>query len=229
MPKLFVSLSLVTTGVLFLFPGGRANCQDFKKARNTHTPPRSLFDMYGVHANTSIDMDWQNRFVKESVKESPAALPSAPLIATNTNVSGGPAGTEEMYVYRNGTDHCVSAAVYSSWSTVFDKTIVTGPGSKYLQIIYTTQANVNDGVDVDGLAFQCLVTQGSTTVSSSNTDTLPFLLARTTNGKGNSVVVTYSGYVAVDPSTSTHVLIQVTAGISGTLASACANNLILRY
>lgn len=222
------STLLGTVVMMILSAGQPAEGQDRQKSRPMHHfPPRSLFDMYGVHAGIAPDMEWQNRFVKEA----PATPPPSPLIASNTNVSGGPAGTEEMFVYRNDpTGQCVTATLYPTFATVFDQTITTGPGSKFLQVIYTTQANVNNGSvgDVDGPAFQCLVTQG-TTVPCSNTENIPFLVSRTTDGKGTAAVVTYAGYVAVDPSTSTRVQIQVTVGISGTVAQACYNNLILRY
>ena len=218
-----------TVAMLMLCIGQSAVGQELQKSRPVHKfPPRSLFDMYGVRAGVAPDMEWQSRFVKEAS----ATPPPSPLIASNTNVSGGPVGTEEMLVYRDApTSNCVTAALYPSFSTVFDKTFTTGPGSKFLQVIYTTQANVNDGGVgvVDGPAFQCLVTQGATTVPCANTDLLPFLIARTSDGKGNSVVTTYSGYVAVDPSTSTRVQVQVAVGISGTISQVCANNLILRY
>lgn len=225
---------LGTTAMLLLCSGQWAEGQDLQKSRPMKNyPPRSLYDVFGVYANTAPDMEWQSRFATAA----PTVSVALPLISSNstTPVAGGPPGTQEMLVYRNApTSHCVTAALYPAFATVFDYTFTTGPGSKYLQINYTAQANINDvaGV-VDGPAFQCLVSQttaGVTTiVPCSNTELLPYLLARTIDGRGGSVVTTYSGYVAVDPSTVTRVQIQVAAAVSSTVAKVCGNNLTLRY
>lgn len=213
----------------------QAGNQHISKTRPAHQSPRSLFDMFGVRANTTPDLEWQAKYVKD-ITSIPTPFAPAPLIASNTDISGGPAGRVDMFVFRNNpTNDCVTAALYNGnptgWSTVFDKTFNTGPGSSYLRVTYTAQAVLDDGGvgGFDGIALQILVTQGLTTVACSNTDRLPYLLTRSYDGKGNKVLTTYSGYVAVDPNVNTRLQIQVAVGVSGTVGQVCDNNLIISY
>lgn len=203
-----------------------ADDRQIQKSRPEQPTPRSLFEMFGVRANTAPDLEWQAKYVKET-NNIPAP---SPIIASNTNISGGPAGRVDMFVYRNTpTNDCLTATVYNTWTTVFDQNFTTGPGSNYLRVTYTCQAVIGDGPVFDGIALQILVTQGVTTVPCSNTDRLPYLLSRGYSGNGNKLITTYSGYVAVDPNTATRLQVQVAVGVSGTVGQVCDNNLIISY
>ncbi len=208
------------------------------RADSTGKIPRSGFEAFGGRANTVRDMDWQRKFLSgfRAVPSFPSMAPAVSNFATNLNVSGGPVGTEEMFVYRHpvsGDDCLIAPSVTTNgipvFINVFDKSFTTGPGSRYLQVIFTTQASLGAGVGVDGLMIQCLVTQNSVTLPCSNTEYLPFLLSRNSSGAATTGVVTYSGYVSVDPNTPTAVTIDVSVWRVGTWAAACGNSLILRY
>ena len=228
----------------------RANAQEFQEFQKFQKPRgekkvlRSLFDLIGPRGNPVLDMAWQSQFVQNVAREQFVASAAAPILVSNTNISGAPAGTEKMFSLRDGLGNylCVQAPKWlpgppdDGFLSVFDQTFTTGSGTSYLQVIYTAQANINDGTpgnSADGLMIQIKVTQGSSTVYVANTDAGPFMVGQTTNLKGNSLVTTYSGYVGgVLPDTSTRVQVQIATLLYAppvTQAVACGNNLILRY
>lgn len=239
--KLFLGM----VAVLLLCTGQPIAGQELQKSRPVRgNAIRSLFDLIGPRGNPVPDMVWQTRFVSNVFRDQSVVSTPSPLLVSNTNISGPPAGTEKMFSLRDGFGNylCVQAPKWAAgppddgFLSVFDETFTTGSGTSYLQVVYTTQANINDGVpgnQVDGLMIQIKVTQGATTVYLANTDAGPFLLGQSTNLKGNSVETTYSGHVGgVLPDTLTRVQVQVATlwyAAPVTQAFACGNNLTIRY
>lgn len=227
MKRYTTRLFIIATMLLYVGPGAVGQELD-KLRRPVNNSPKSLFDIFGIQSNVVPDAAWQGRAVTDSI--------AMPAIISNTDVSGGPAGTERLYVLRDAAHaHCVTAGAYPAWVTVFNKSFTTGPGTKFITVVYTTQANVDDNTPLtaprDGLAFSCMVSQDgeATYTSFSNATEYPFLVSHDRDGRGHVQFTTYSGFIAVDPNLVTNVRIQVTTAYPGTVAQACFNNLIINY
>ncbi|MBI4913934.1 MAG: hypothetical protein HY823_14480 [Acidobacteria bacterium] len=122
------------------------------------------------------------------------------------------------------------------FTTLFTATL-SNPTSANLEVTYTAQVNLGDeiGGAVDGIALIVIVeqTQGGSPAMGycANSDQLPFLATRPTDGRGSSSLISYTGWVTgiVPGANAVTVRVMAATGIAHTNFELCYGNLIIRY
>jgi len=123
----------------------------------------------------------------------------------------------------------VCSEVAGASNIAFSETFTTGPASTYVMVSWSGIGAVDAGVSVnEGVAFQCTVTQGGTTVVCPGTASLPWVVRRSTDGEGNSNLSSYSGLVpglqANSPTT-----VMIAFWTHGSSQQICYQNLRIEY